>query len=76
MGIGSTDSEPALSVLVVEDSRTDAELFASLLEQSAAARFEVTVVETLADGLGVLARRPPHVVLLDLTLPDSEGLAT
>jgi diguanylate cyclase (GGDEF)-like protein len=61
---------------VVEDSRTDAELFASLLEQSAAARFEVTVVETLADGLGVLARRPPHVVLLDLTLPDSEGLAT
>ncbi|HEY4410748.1 MAG TPA: diguanylate cyclase [Acidimicrobiia bacterium] len=76
MGIGSTDSEPALSVLVVEDSRTDAELFASLLEQSAAARFEVTVVETLADGLDVLARRPPHVVLLDLTLPDSEGLAT
>jgi diguanylate cyclase (GGDEF)-like protein len=61
---------------MIEDSRTDAEMLGSMLRQSAATRFEVTVAETLADGLGALARRPPDVVLVDLTLPDSEGLAT
>jgi diguanylate cyclase (GGDEF)-like protein len=65
-----------LSVLLVEDSRTDAELMEAMLGRSTAARFEVAVVETLAAGLEALSRRAPDVVLLDLILPDSEGLGT
>jgi diguanylate cyclase (GGDEF)-like protein len=74
--VGSTGSERPLAVLLVEDSRTDAELMASMLRHSSAARFDVTVAGTLANGLEWLARRSPDVVLLDLTLPDSERLAT
>ena len=76
MEVGPTGSERAVRVLLVEDSRTDAALVASLLEHSPNARFEITVAGTLADGLAWLARRAPDVILLDLTLPDSEGLQT
>ncbi|HEV3362888.1 MAG TPA: response regulator [Acidimicrobiia bacterium] len=76
MAVGSTGSQRAVRVLLVEDSRTDAALVETLLAHSSAASFEVTVVGTLADGLAWLARRTPDVVLLDLTLPDSEGLQT
>jgi two-component system cell cycle response regulator len=73
---GSTGLERPLAVLLIEDSRTDAELMESMLSRSSAPRFDVTVVGTLADGLAWLARRTPDVVLLDLTLPDSERLDT
>jgi diguanylate cyclase (GGDEF)-like protein len=65
-----------LAVLLVEDSRTDAELMESMLGRSSGPRFDVAVVGTLADGLGWLARASPDVVVLDLTLPDCEGLDT
>jgi diguanylate cyclase (GGDEF)-like protein len=65
-----------VAVLLVEDSRTDAELVESLLRHSATTRFDVTVAATLATALEWLARHTPDVVLLDLTLPDSSGLDT
>ena len=65
-----------MRVLLVEDSRTDAALVESLLEHSPAARFEVTAAGTLGEALAWLARRAPDVILLDLTLPDSERLQT
>lgn len=67
-------SGPPVRVLLVEDSATDATRVESLLERSSAARFEVTVAASLADALLCLARSSPDVVLLDLTLPDSERL--
>ena len=76
MEAGPAGSDRAVVVLLVEDSRTDAELMESMLGHSQAARFDVTVAGTLADGLAWLARRSPDVILLDLTLPDSERLAT
>ena len=69
-------SLPLIRLLLVEDSRTDAALVESLLQHTPAARFDVTVVGTLADALAWLARRSPDVILLDLTLPDSERLQT
>ena len=76
MEVGSTGSERAVVVLLVEDSRTDAELVESLLRHSSAARFDVTVAGSLVTALEWLARHTPDVVLLDLTLSDSAGLAT
>jgi diguanylate cyclase (GGDEF)-like protein len=63
-------------VLLVEDSRTDAEFLESLLGRSTEVRFEVAVVASLADGLDWLTRHPADVILLDLTLPDSQRFAT
>ncbi|HEV7862115.1 MAG TPA: diguanylate cyclase [Acidimicrobiia bacterium] len=86
MEVGSTGSVQPLTVLLVEDSVTDAEFMEALLRKPDAGNtfgghprapgFEVAVVETLAAALDWLTRRSPDVVVLDLTLPDSEGLAT
>ena len=76
MEVGSTGSSRPWQVLLIEDSRTDAELIEALLAHRDDARFNITPAATLADGLARLARHPPDVILVDLTLPDSEGLET
>jgi len=73
--VGSTGARP-LRLLLIEDSRTDAELVEGLLAHRDDVRFNITVAATLADGLAWLARNNADVVLLDLTLPDSERLET
>ena len=70
-----------LSVLVVEDNPGDAVLVREALADAGARagtpdRFGVARAATLAEGLAHLAEHPVDVVLLDLTLPDSTGLAT
>ena len=65
-------------VLIVEDEPTDAlSVRRSLLRPGAGeGRFEVRHATTLAEGLEWLRREPADVLLLDLGLPDSEGLDT
>jgi diguanylate cyclase (GGDEF)-like protein len=65
-----------LSVLLVEDSAVDAALVSQLLRQQRAGAWTVVVASTLAEGLARLAAGGTDVVLLDLSLPDSRGLAT
>jgi signal transduction histidine kinase len=65
-----------LRVLVVEDNPTDALIVRGSLHNEATRTFEVVDVPTLAEALEQLERREIDVVLLDLGLPDSEGLAT
>src|SRR4051812_34056232 len=60
-------------VLLVEDSRGDARLFAEMLREVSGQSFELTTVERLADAMPVAARH--DVVFLDLSLPDSHGLS-
>ena len=64
-----------LNILLVEDNPEDALLIREYLH-SKGARFDVHVSERLDEGIEALARRPFHVVLLDLALPDSTGLET
>lgn len=47
-----------------------------LLSSSPQPRFIVSEAGTLGDGLSMLADGGPRIVLLDLSLPDSQGLAT
>lgn len=63
----------AAHILVVEDNPGDA-----LLErkQLAGLGMTVSVVETLQEALAYVAKTPPAAVVLDLNLPDSEGLHT
>ena len=68
----------ATRVLFVEDEPTDALLVRrSLLRaEGGGGRFEVRQASTLAEALDSLRREPADVLLLDLSLPDSEGLDT
>ncbi len=66
----------AVNVLQIEDSPMVVELTRSMLAQANGATIAVESVGTLADGIKRLSRGGIDVVLLDLTLPDSEGLNT
>src|SRR5256885_4736792 len=60
-------------VLIIEDSATQAHQFTRILEK---AGFDVERAGLLAPGLERLAAGGIDAVVLDLTLPDSEGLET
>lgn len=64
------------SVLLIEDNPGDVRLVQSYLAGSLGASCQVRSASTLAAGLTALREAPVDVVLLDLGLPDSEGLAT
>jgi phosphoserine phosphatase RsbU/P len=63
-------------ILLVEDNPGDARLIRELLAEEPANPFEIVVADHLAAGLADLAEGSFQLVLLDLSLPDSTGLAT
>ena len=67
-------SGDTIAVLLVEDNPGDARLVPASLAEAHAHRFDVVHAPTLAAGLAALARGAADVVLLDLSLPDAEGL--
>lgn len=63
-------------VLLVEDNGEHQRLLRQMLTQSQAAHFHIITLETLAQAVE-RARQPGiHLILLDLELPDSDGLDT
>ena len=58
------------TVLLVEDEASIAEPFARALGREG---FDAEVAGTAAAARELFARRPPSIVLLDLTLPDGDG---
>ncbi|HKD39922.1 MAG TPA: response regulator transcription factor [Myxococcaceae bacterium] len=58
-------------ILVVEDEPDLAALVAFNLRQ---ANFEVDIAETGEQALDLASRNPPHLVILDLMLPDISGV--
>lgn len=71
-----TVKNPPCRVLLVEDDPGDAHLVRQTLGAAGAERFAITWVQNLADARQKLRDNPPDVLLLDLSLPDSSGLAT
>jgi Flp pilus assembly CpaE family ATPase len=63
-------------ILLLEDDPGDARLLRMMLEQAAAGQFELTRVERLSDALRLLGNATFEVILADLLVPDSRGLAT
>ena len=64
----------AMSVLLIEDDRIEAELIEDALSRSATPPGECIHVQRLDAGLAHLAERAFDVVLLDLNLPDGSGV--
>jgi PAS domain S-box-containing protein len=60
-------------VLYIEDNETNAEVMRGILAQRPQVRLEVCA--TGAQGLATARRSRPHLVLLDMHLPDGDGLA-
>jgi two-component system, LuxR family, sensor kinase FixL len=63
-------------ILLVEDNAADAVLLRAALDGSPLGPFSVTHVKRLQDAVGELRERRFDAVLLDLGLPDSQGLGT
>lgn len=72
----SSFEQKAIDLLVVEGDRRVADLLTSHMKVSMLAKFDVTLVGSLQEGLDRLATCPCEVILLDLFLPDSAGLDT
>ncbi|HEY4997822.1 MAG TPA: response regulator, partial [Usitatibacter sp.] len=67
---------PGRSVLLIEDNPGDARLIREMLAEEDAAAFQLVHADRLSRGIEVLAQKATDLVLLDLSLPDSNGLDT
>ncbi len=60
------------NVLIVEDSHSIALLYREYLRNET---IQLTLVETGNEALEFIKNNPPHIMLLDLQLPDMDGMA-
>ena len=65
-------SELKVKILLVEDER---DIVRFVREALMTANFSVSAMNTLRDGLGAVVEDKPDAVILDLGLPDGDGLA-
>jgi len=72
--VSAVDAPRALRVLAVEDNPADALLLREMLRDSAAATADVRIVPRLSAAIEVLLDGGIDCVLLDLSLPDADGL--
>jgi len=69
-------SEKSITVLMIEDNPGDARLIREVLEEEISARLKLEHVTRLDAALVRLAEGGIDVALLDLSLPDSQGIDT
>ena len=63
-----------IKVLLIEDNRGDYELILKMLEKSESSEFELIQTPRLSSGIELLENNTFDAIILDLGLPDSEGL--
>lgn len=65
-----------IHVLIIDHNPDDARLVKTLLRDSEVGSFKVESVGNIDDGLKLIERGGIDVLLLDLTMPESQGIAT
>ena len=63
-----------IRILVIEDNPGDARLLKEVLTEEGGGRFQVIQADRMSTGLEMLDREDIDLVLLDLSLPDCQGL--
>ncbi|MGI0489394.1 PAS domain S-box protein [Pantanalinema rosaneae CENA516] len=63
-----------LNILLVEDNLADADLLQEIIDEQDEPVWHLTHVERLSEALHRLKQQPFDLVLLDLSLPDAQGL--
>ena len=69
-------SSPPIHLLLIEDNPGDARLLRALLQETGSSQFELVHAERFSEALTRLSERRFDVVLLDLSLPDAQGIET
>jgi PAS domain S-box-containing protein len=65
-----------IRVLHIEDNSWDRRIISDILSLAQSQSFVLTAAASLSEGLISIRSAPPDIILLDLNLPDSEGLPT
>src|SRR4030043_406306 len=65
-----------VKILLIEDNPGDARLIKEMLAEAPDVSFELESANRLSAGLKCLDKETPDVILLDIGLPDSQGLDT
>ena len=65
-----------IKILLIEDNPGDARLMQEALTEQKGVMFDLEWAESLKTGLEQIGKQSVDLVLLDLSLPDSQGLAT
>ncbi len=69
-------AQTTIRALLIEDNPADVLFVQAALEQDPLSAFDLASAERLCQGMARLQQQPFDVLLLDLGLPDSQGLAT
>jgi signal transduction histidine kinase/CheY-like chemotaxis protein len=69
-------ADPLVKVLLIEDNRAEARLLQELLQMARYRQFDCVHVQRLSNAIDILNQTHFDIALLDLTLPDSHGLAS
>src|SRR5665647_3814437 len=65
-----------IKVLLIEDNPGDARLIREAISDKEHMHYELTWVDQLKEGIELITKDVFDVVLLDLSLPDSQGMET
>jgi len=63
------------TLLIIEDNPGDARLLREMLRENGAYMAELIIAQTMSEALSCLGKHPVDIILLDLGLPDAEGMA-
>ncbi|MDD1428314.1 response regulator, partial [Dolichospermum sp. ST_sed9] len=66
----------SLKILLIEDNLAEARLLQEFIQLKTSQKFSLVHVQKLQDGINQLNSEKYDIILLDLTLPDSEGLSS
>jgi two-component system, cell cycle sensor histidine kinase and response regulator CckA len=70
------DNQTPIHVFLIEDNPGDRRLLQELLREVASVSIHLEYADSLSQGIQDLRENPVDIVLLDLFLPDSQGLST